>query len=316
MRIALVYNARFPVKAYGGTERVVWWLAKGLHEAGHDVTLVADPKSQNPYGSVVPYEEKRIEGAIDNVDLYHYFAPPVIRPERPYVVTIGGNGRLGEHFLPNTIFVSEDHARRHRSTCFVHNGLDPDEYCYRRKKSDYAIFLGKASWNVKNVKGAVRIARTARVPLKVLGGKRWLFKRWRGVHWAGMVGGEEKAELIAGARALLFPVIWNEPFGIAVTEALVSGTPVVARRMGSLPELVVPEVGYLCDSMHEFVRALSEVDHFSSVTCREWVLENFTYTKMADKYLQYYAEVLNGRVLNPTPPHAVASPSVTFPIPE
>ncbi|MEZ4751276.1 MAG: glycosyltransferase [Bdellovibrionota bacterium] len=316
MRIALIHNARFPVKTYGGTERVVWWLAKGLHEAGHDVTLVAHPKSQNPYGPVVPYEERRIERTVRSVDVYHYFAPPAVLPEKPYVVTIGGNGQLGERFLPNTIFVSQDHARRHNSQCFVHNGLDPDEYRYKRKKSNYAIFLGKASWNVKNVKGAIRIARKARVPLKVLGGSRWVFKRWRGVHWAGMVGGEKKAELIAGARALLFPVIWNEPFGIAVTEALVSGTPVVARRLGSLPELIVPEVGYLCDSMRDFNAALSNVDHFSSVTCREWVLEKFTYTQMAEKYLHYYARVLNGETLNPVPPQAVASPARTFPIPD
>jgi len=314
MRIALVHNAKLPVFGYGGTERVVTWLAKGLSEAGIDVILAAAPGSQNPYGEVAfPDFSKPVETQIPSADLFHHFVTPPYEPEVPYLVTIGGNGQMGETFLPNTAFVSRNHAQRHGADAFVYNGVDPDEYLFRVDKQDYLVFLAKAAWRVKNVSGAIRMARAKKRPLKILGGTNWNPFR-RGVQWKGMVGGKEKAELVSGARALLFPVIWNEPFGIAVVEALVSGTPVIASRRGSLPELLTRDVGFLCEKESEFIDAIDRLPEISPDRCREWALDKFHYRKMTDAYLKLYEEILKGQPINSRVPQATEPPQQLLPL--
>ena len=119
-----------------------------------------------------------------------------------------------------------------------------------------------------------------------------------------MVGGAAKANTVAESAGLLFPVVWNEPFGVAVIEALVSGTPVLATPFGSLPELVPPQVGRLCRTESEFVAAVEELPQFSPAVCREWALQNFDYRVMTKRYLEKYQQVLQGEVLNPTKPVA------------
>lgn len=314
MQVFLIHDAQFPVALYGGTERVVWWLAKGLHEKGVRVVLVARAGSQCPYASevhaadfsrpLVPQLEHLCRSRGAEV-VQHYFASPETEPTTSYVVNIGGNGKAGERFLRNTIFVSRNHAERHGAKAFAYNGLDPDEYVFERTKTERLVFCAKASWRVKNVRCAIRIARAAGRPLDVLGGSSLLPFAWRGVRWHGMVGGEKKAHQLASAAFLLFPVVWNEPFGIAVIEALVSGTPVLATPFGALPELLAPEVGRVMHSEQEFVHFLRAPELFSAERCREWCLANFHYRNMTEKYLAYYAQVLAGQPLNETQPMSV-----------
>lgn len=300
MRIALIHDAVFPVEKYGGTERVVWWLAKGLAEKGHHVSLVARPGSHFPYGDFIPHDF-RTSVTIDS-DVLHCFATPPVVPDRPYIVTIGGNGRRGERFLRNTVFVSKNHAARHHAEAYVHNGVDPDEYEYSTSKGNSLLFLAKASWRTKNLRGAIRIARRARCPLNILGGSRSWLPYWRGVHYRGLLGGERKKSYLSSACGLLFPVIWNEPFGIAVIEALISGTPILASRRGSLPELVAPGVGFLCDTYDEFIRRVPELASVESSRCRDLAMSCFTYRHMASSYIEYYVRVANGECLNERDP--------------
>lgn len=300
MRVALIHGAKLPVQKYGGTERVVWWLAKGLSELGLDVNLVLEPGSSCPFASVFP------SGQIPPVDIQHYFNTPPL-PSAPYLVTIGGNAQTGETFLPNTCFVSRNHAVRHSADAFVYNGVDPDDYEFREKKDDYLLFLAKASWSVKNVKGAIRVARAQRTPLRIVGGSRW-YRSWRGVHWMGMLGGEAKAKEIAGAKGLLFPVRWHEPFGLAVVEAMVSGTPVLASPYGSLPELVSPETGHICHSENELKEWVGRLGDFSAKRCREWALEKFHYRVMAKAYVALYEKILRGEKINEAAPRGTEPP--------
>lgn len=309
MKVALIHNARFPIEGYGGTERLVWWMAKGLHALGHQVVLVAAPGSQCPYaevrvGDFVSPERDAIEG----VDVEHHFAEPPHAPTGPYVVTIGGNGKKGQTYLPNTIFVSRDMAARHHSESYVPNAVDPDDYQFSKVKESHLCFLAKASWAVKNVKGAIRVARRSGTPIKIIGGgPRWVprfFARRRGVEWQGMLGGAAKARLLAQSRGLLFPVLWHEPFGIAVIESLVSGTPVIASPFGDLPDLVPKEVGFICHSHSQMVEAVKELPRISPKICREFALENFHYHRMVKDYLQRYEQVVSGKPLNLKPPYA------------
>lgn len=315
MRIALVHDALFPVQTYGGTERVVWWLAKGLSERGVDVVLVCKPGSKCPYARVVTADFSRpIENQIEDIDLFHYFDTLERKPESPYVVTIGGNGKPGQTYLPNTIFVSQNHAQRHQSDSFIHHGLDPQDYIFQTQKKSHLLFLAKTSWKVKNVENAVQIAQAANQPLRIVGGKKWLFSKRGQVRWLGMLGGPDKAGEIAQAKALIFPIIWNEPFGLAVIESLISGTPVIATRRGSMPELLHPDVGVLCEHFSDFVNAVASMRSISAKRCRDFAMEHFHYLTMCQNYQIQYERVLNGHLLNLEVPISTEDPEHLYPL--
>lgn len=172
---------------------MVWWLAKGLHEKGVQVVLVGRRGSSCPFARVVPHQfsapldEEKLE-----VDLVHHFVTPPSQPKLPYLVTIGGNGKLGETYLPNTVFVSQNHALRHNAEAFVYNGIDPDDYIFESRKDNFLLFLAKASWKVKNVRGACHLAKQSNRPLCVIGGNRPWWSWNRSIHWHGLLGGQKK----------------------------------------------------------------------------------------------------------------------------
>src|SRR5918994_667341 len=113
------------------------------------------------------------------------------------------------------------------------------------------------------------------------------------MRWIGAVSGTRKRELIARARALLCPVRWEEPGGTAVIEALASGTPVIGFRRGCLPMLVEHGVtGFLADDEDELARYLDRVDELDPLACREAAVGSFSSGRMAERYIDLYAEVL------------------------
>ena len=311
MHVALCCLSRKPVPPpdYGGVQRFVFWLGRALIALGHQVTLIAHAKSHIPgaelrplsdFGSQSTSWEKLIP---QSADVLHLNSTPVNRLAKPFVITIGGNGEPGEVFHPNSIFVSQSHARNHGSTHFVHNGIDPEEYRCEELRENYAVFLAKASWAVKNLPGAIDICRRAGIPLHVIGSKQLplglnrFLPALRGVKYHGMLGQEEKVPLLARARCLVFPVRWHEPFGIAVTEALASGCYVLGTPFGSLPEIITPETGILSASESELVEGAKNPKRFDPDQCRSHVFNGFTHLDMARKYLAYYEKVIQtGRI--------------------
>ncbi|MGZ3693959.1 MAG: glycosyltransferase [Bdellovibrionota bacterium] len=287
-------SASFPVAGYGGTERVAYWLAKAQAERGHEVTVICNPGSNLPFARTldIPENLSNLDTLLPpGTDVVQLYNTPSFSLKVPVLVNIGGNGQAGEHFHPNTVFVSRNHASRHGWTEFVHNGLDLDEYPLERRKENYLLFLAKASWRVKNLKGAIRIAKEAGRPLHVAGGNAscWHF----GVKSFGIVGGQQKLKLLQSASALLFPVIWNEPFGIAVIEALACGTPVVATPRGGLPEIIDESCGVLADSYEGLVAGAKGTKKFTAEACRARVEAAFTHRHMAEKYETYYRKVIS-----------------------
>ncbi|MEJ2483138.1 MAG: glycosyltransferase, partial [Gemmatimonadota bacterium] len=99
---------------------------------------------------------------------------------------------------------------------------------------------------------------------------------------------------LAGARALLNPIRWQEPFGLVAIEALVSGTPVLATPLGAMPELVSEEVGALCSDEAEFIQALSRIESWEPEACRARVLDRFTHIEMAGAYVDLYRRAVSG----------------------
>ena len=111
--------------------------------------------------------------------------------------------------------------------------------------------------------------------------------------WVGELGFAAKVELLAGARCLLFPVQWEEPFGMSVIEALACGTPVVAMNRGAMPEIIEHGVnGFLANDEEEFSEYILRIDEIDPAACRRSVEEKFSAGAMAEEYLERYKEVL------------------------
>jgi len=302
MHIVLIHNAVVPPRKYGGTERVLDWLGKALVKLGQRVSLIAQPGSFIPGVELIPLSAQDGDSWKNQIpssaDLLHLWATPREPLPYPFVVTIEGNGKEQELFHPNTIFVSAKHAVNHGSTHFVYNGIDPDDYEWLPEKENFAVFLAKASWKVKNLAGAIEIARNAQIPLHVLGSRDWPFNlqkklpAWRGVKYHGMVDDQEKRKILKMAKVLLFPVLWEEPFGIAITEALASGCGVLGTPYGSLPEIITPEVGYLGTKADDLISAL-KTRQWNPEACRQRVYQGFTHLQMASKYLGYYQNIMS-----------------------
>jgi glycosyltransferase involved in cell wall biosynthesis len=318
MKIALVSPSPLPALRYGGTERVLLWLRKGLIHRAHEVLLLA-PASNDPSLKQQPWPQSRADwihlAQSEKIHLFHFMClPPDEFPqdELKHLVTVHGNGKLGEKFPPNTVFVSRNHAHRHNANAFVYNGLDLSEYPFHKSsisRKRKALFLAKASWSVKNLRGALRIAKQAGFHLDVAGGKRplhpWgLFATHARFH--GMINDQEKICLLAQNDVLLFPVLWHEPFGIAVIEALASGLPVVCTPYGSLPELVTSDCGLVSKSEEEIYEFLnSKLFALDPRACRARVEEMFSHLHMTDAYVTYYERILNKEVINERQPQTL-----------
>jgi glycosyltransferase involved in cell wall biosynthesis len=325
LKIVLFHPVRLPPKDYGGVERVVLWLARGLRDRGHEVFVAALTGSELEKGvQLLPLAPGAVCASDlwrvlpKGVDLVHFMAPASDMnwedSPAPSLLTVHGNGKPGEAFPQNSVFLSSDHAKRHSAKVFVHNGIDPAEYLFEpSRKSAWNLFLSKTSWTVKNLAGAIRYCRRAGVPLSIAGGNRPLHLRaWAALnpnlHWVGPVAGRKKAELLAHARALVFPVKWSEPFGLVVAEALISGTPVLASPWGSLPELLSPRVGKLLHSEGEWVDALrGNLDWADPEECRQHALSKFHFLTMAASYEKLYESVRRGDRLHEAEPYGAGN---------
>lgn len=302
MHFALFIRDRLPVREYGGTQRVVVYLARGLAAAGHRVTLVAADGSDVPEATLVPVPLSRLRapdfdirpllpGGLDVLLAFGPLAPP---PDVPWIRSLHGNRRPGTVSAANTLFLSRNHAERHGATAFVHNGIDLTEFRFRAEKADYDLFIGRLH-SVKGHRWAIEGARRTGHRLLLAGGWRPSLTRRR--RYVGKVGGERKAELLAGARCLWMPAQWDEPFGLTLLEALASGTPVIGTRRGALPEIVSPEVGALGDTLDELVALRPRLARIDPAACRARVERHFTHHVMAEGYVRMVRAFLANGVL-------------------
>lgn len=311
MHILIVNNTRIPAFKYGGTERIIWWLAKDLVQRGHKVSFLVAAGSYCDFATVIPYDfDKTVEEQTPaDVDLVHFFYGFGEKHSKPSIYTLEGNVGFGYELPLNTVFVSKNHGERYGSSVFVHNGLDFADYGDPglQNKRKYYHFLAKAAWRVKNVRGAIEIVNKAHERLVVAGGTRlnlkmgFRFTPYLNIRFLGMIGGEEKNDVLRRSKGLLFPVLWHEPFGIAITESLYFGCPVFGTTYGSLPELVTSQVGFLSNSKAELIEAIKS-NQFSPAVCHDYAVAHFSASAMTTRYLDLYDKVLSGKQLNSSPP--------------
>jgi glycosyltransferase involved in cell wall biosynthesis len=299
MHVVVASHHRLPVEGYGGPQRVVVALVRGLVALGHRVTILAQPGTKVAEASKIVDVAPRLfrDAAADlkrfipeGADILHtHFPLKQGLVGIPFVQTLHSNWKPDTPLPPNTIFLSRDHAKRHGSAVFVHNGLDPAEYMFRGRKERWDLFLGKLHSD-RGYQWAVDAAKRTGRPLIIAGGWRPSFTG--GIKYVGEVGGKRKAVLLARARCLWMPAQWDEPFGLPTIEALFSGTPVLGTRRGALPEIVTPAVGVLRDTLDELITAGEKVTTLDPRACRERAERHFTHVQMAESYVRMYQGVL------------------------
>ncbi len=311
MKIMIVFDGVIPASMYGGTQRVIWALGKELVSLGHKVTYLVNKGSECGFADVrfINYEKSLVDQIDNEFDIVHFnFTPPYLeRMTCPYVITMHGNVNDSRLFDLNTIFVSGNHAARYGSNSFVYNGLDWSEYIKPdlNKRRGYFHFLGNAAWRVKNVKGAIDVVKN--VPgerINVLGGVRFNFKMGLRLTFStkaaffSKVDDIKKGEILNCSKGLVFPVLWHEPFGLAIIESLYYGCPVFGTPYGSLPEIVTEEYGFLSAVSSEISEQLNNAGNYSPQRCHDYAASVFNSLKMTEQYLIKYEKVLNGNVLN------------------
>jgi glycosyltransferase involved in cell wall biosynthesis len=317
-----------PPHGYGGTELIVAELQQGLARAGHDVTLFATGDSEGPdvrwlFERAVwpPDNDLELEHSMfaaqeiarEQFDLVHVHVPSLVAEARslgaPVVYTVhhARDERLTRLYARNRsvryVAISARQAALEPAlSCdVVHHGLDPERHPLGNGNGGYAMFIGRLSW-CKAPDIAVEASRMAGVDLAIAGTLHdepanppgWnervahLLSR-PGIRRIGVVRGERKLTLIGGARALLMPLRWEEPFGLVMIEAMLCGTPVIAFKRGAAPEIVDDGVtGFLVDDVGQMADALRRVGRLDRATCRRTAKARFSASRMVRDYLRVY----------------------------
>ena len=187
----------------------------------------------------------------------------------------------------------------------VYHGLPADLYAFHETPGDYLAFIGRISPE-KRVDRAIRIARRARMKIRIAAKvddvDREYFEEQiqplldeSDAEYIGEIGEGEKREFLGNAVALLFPIDWPEPFGLVMIEAMACGTPVIAYRHGSVPEVMEEGVtGFVVSGIDDAVRAVERVSSLSRRHCREVFEERFSAARMARDYVKLYERLAAG----------------------
>ncbi|MBU1167814.1 glycosyltransferase family 4 protein [Patescibacteria group bacterium] len=184
----------------------------------------------------------------------------------------------------------------------VYNGINTDLFSYQDKAQDYFVFAGRYV-KKKGLHTAIKVCREKNLKLKIAGAVdasdeyyQQEIKPYLGdnIEDLGLLSPEKMAKLLSGARALLFPIEWEEPFGLVMTEAMSCGTPVLAFNHGSVPEVVKDgKTGFICHDISAMMKAVDFVEKIQRKDCRLWVEENFSLESMVDSYLETYRQIIS-----------------------
>jgi glycosyltransferase involved in cell wall biosynthesis len=336
MRIAITADPDLPVppRHYGGIERIIDLLVRGMVEGGHDVTLFAHVASKVPC-TLKAYPAPRSNSALALVsnlwhvtggiaagrfDVVHSFGrlgymaallpmsvPKVMSYQRPITPrSVAWGERLAGgslHFVGCSKQLVGAHANK-PNWHVVYNGVPRNSYRLRESVSADAplVFLGRLE-EIKGTHLAIEVSQRTERSLVIAGNipagprhQRYFDERvaphidGTKIQYVGPVDDIEKDELLGSAAALLMPILWDEPFGIVMAEALACGTPVIGLNRGSMPEVVQDGItGFVCDSVDQMAQAVSQVDSLDRRACRRSMEAQFSEKALIDGYLRVYA---------------------------
>lgn len=246
----------------------------------------------------------------------------------PTVHTLHGtftpdNKKIFAHHA-NHLYISISNAQRdslalnYIST--VYNGIDLQDYPFQAQPEDppYLAFLGRLSPE-KGPHHAIAIARATGWHLKMAGKvdlvDQQFFEReiapqidGKQIQYLGEVSHAQKVELLRNATVTLFPITWREPFGLVMIESMATGTPVIGMNFGSVSEVIAHgKTGFVCQSYEEMAARIPAAVELDRQTCRDYVANHFSVSRMVDSYEAAYRQVIeqritsNGHIHNPNP---------------
>jgi len=184
----------------------------------------------------------------------------------------------------------------------IHHGIFIEDYPFRDKKQAYMSFIGRLA-PVKGVHNAIEVAKRTGIPLKIAGEVQPLFKDYfenqvkphldgKLIEYIGEADKRIKDELLSNSMALLFPIEWNEPFGLVMIEAMACGTPVIALPGGSVHEVISDGIsGYVCENVDKMVARVRNLS-ISPTMVRQHAQQNFSVEVMGNKYVDLYESVM------------------------
>ncbi|HJU63574.1 MAG TPA: glycosyltransferase family 4 protein [Candidatus Binatia bacterium] len=250
-----------------------------------------------------------------HVDYWHY--PFSRRVEVPQVTTLHGRLDLPDlvplyrEFADVPVISISDSQRASLPWInwqgTVYHGIPQDSYTFNKNQGSYLAFVGRIS-REKRVDRAIEIAKLAGMKLKIAAkvdaaDRHYMDTEIRPlldhplIEFLGEIGEKQKADFLGNAYALLFPIDWVEPFGLVMIEAMACGTPVIAFRRGSVPEIIDDEVtGFIVESIEDSLRALEKVEHFDRSRCRSWFEKRYSAARMAADYVKIYERLIKTKV--------------------
>jgi len=326
---------RTPPRHYGPWELVTGLLTEGLLERGVDVTLFAtlDSVTHATLDGVCPHgyaEDDAMDGRVwealhvahalarsAEFDLVHNqmdWLPLAFSAQcqAPMVTTIhgfSGSGILPAYARSPSAYVAisdSDRSPELKYAATIHHGVDLAGLPYTAHAGDDLVVFGRVHPD-KGTAAAITIAQQAGRRLVICGivqDQEYFTNQVRPhidgdrVVFLGSVGPSQRAEVLGSAAALLHPIDFDEPFGLSVVEAMACGTPVVAYRRGSMPEVIDEGVtGYLADDVESAVAAVAAAVALDRGAVRERASTRFGAERMVTDYLEVYRALLGGEVL-------------------
>jgi glycosyltransferase involved in cell wall biosynthesis/quercetin dioxygenase-like cupin family protein len=323
---------RTPPRNYGPWENIVSLLTEGLVDRGIDVTLFATADSQTR-GRLVRvcakgYEEdpeilpkvweclhiSEVFERGEQFDLIHNhfdYLPLTYMgmTTTPVVTTI--HGFSSPKILPvykkynnKSFYVAISEADKCPVLDYIatiHHGIDLRRFTFRPNHEEYLLFFGRIH-HEKGTRECIEVAKQTGMKLILAGiiQDQGYFDAEVRPHldddciiYVGSAGPEKRDELLGGAYALLHPINFDEPFGLSVVEAMACGTPVIAVKRGSMPEIVADGItGFLVSDSSEMVDAVAKIKHLDRFRCRQWVEERFSADRMVEEYIRVYEKVV------------------------
>jgi glycosyltransferase involved in cell wall biosynthesis len=187
--------------------------------------------------------------------------------------------------------------------CAIHHGVDVQAYRVPERKQPYLSFIGRIA-PIKGTHIAIAVAQQAGIPLKIAGEVQPMFRDYfereikphvdgKFIEYIGEANLEEKNELLGNSLAMLFPIQWDEPFGLVMIEAMACGTPVLALPGGAVQEIVCEGVsGSVCNSVEELIASARGVEsRFNPLTVRKYIEQNFSLERMVSDYARLYCQI-------------------------
>lgn len=295
----------------GGTEKVVYELTEELVKRGHQVYLYAG-KGSTSSAKLMAYPShirsnhigKYVNSTLPpQVDIIHdhTFNSAVAR-RKWKIPTLCTQHITRNYGVPHAVYVSKralEVIGKNRGF-HVYNGIDPEQYEFSEEKRGYLLFIGRII-REKGILHAIEVAEKTGQKLIIAGPMKdkQLYENEikpriesnPNIEYVGLVGGKPKQELIKHARCVLFPTLWEEPFGLVIVEAMACGTPVVALANGSVPEIMAGFPNLICTTVDEMVQKVLHEPFPAPDELRDYVKRHFTNEMMTDRYLEIYKHI-------------------------